>query len=76
MQGAIACRDDGEEAKTSCRFSKLMMKGRVRMALWYLSKMELIELLSLDQVMTEEGRSDPELSNIFNLVSSSVCVDL
>ena len=53
-----------------------MMKERVRAALWYLSKMELFGLLSLDQVMTEEGRSDPELSTIFNLVSSSVCVDL
>ena len=57
LQGSRSRRDEREEARTAHRFSKLMMEGRVRAALRYLSKREHTGLLSLDQIMTEDPTS-------------------
>ena len=54
LQGTRSRKDDKEETKTACRFSKLLMEGTVRAALRYLSKREQTGLLSLDKIMTED----------------------
>ena len=57
LQDTRSCKYDKEETKTARRFSKLLMEGRVRAALRYLSKREQTGLLSLDQIMTEDPTS-------------------
>ena len=57
LQGTRSHKDDREETKTARRFSKLMMEGRVRATLRYLSKREQTGLLSLDRIMTEDPTS-------------------
>ncbi|MDA8002156.1 MAG: reverse transcriptase domain-containing protein, partial [Alphaproteobacteria bacterium] len=57
LQGSRSHRDEREEAQIAHRFSKLMMEGRVKAALRYLSKRQHTGLLRLDQLMTEDTTS-------------------